>query len=115
MSIFDNLKNAGVEERTVEISGQKILVRGLKRSEKNQLHTEATSSKGKFDGVKWEALMLAACCLDPDTNEPIQPDYREWDLPAYICGPLVAAVIQVNGLDEDEAKALVKKSDSTPS
>jgi hypothetical protein len=115
LSIFENLKKTPAAERIVSLGSETVLVRGLKRSQKNELQNEATSSRGKLNGVKYEGLLLAACCLDPKTNDPIQPDYREWDLPQHLCGPLVSAIIEVNGLDDEEAKTLVKKSDTTES
>lgn len=112
--IFEKLKAAAQSERTVELEGETIVVKGLKRSERNRIQTEATSARGKLNGVLFEAMLLAACCYDK-AGEYIQPDYRDWDLQSHITGPLVAAVVEVNGLDDEEVKALVKKSDTTPS
>lgn len=117
-AIFDKLLETPPSERVVESAGGEVLVRGMKTSERLKLQTQSTSSRGKIDNAKFQSLLLSACCLDPETEDPIEPDWREWDkIDSGVAAPLVVAVAEVIGLDDDETKALIsaKKLDTTES
>lgn len=113
---FDALKNIPVAEKSVELAGQKLVVIGLTRSRKAEITADCTSRKtGRIDNALLESKYLACCVCDSTTREPIQPDFREWNLSSHVVAPLVAACVEVNGLDEEEATALLKKSESAQS
>ena len=117
-AIFDKLLATQPSERTVESAGGEVLVRGMKTSKRLELQTQATSSRDKIDNAKFQSLLLSACCLDPKTEDPIEPDWREWDkIDSGVAAPLVVAVAEVIGLDDDKTKTLIsaKKSDTTES
>lgn len=110
-TIFNKLKAQKPAEETIAVGGETVLVRGLKRSKRQELLLECMAPNGKADNERFEAELAAACCLDPKSQQPIQVDWREWDLESYIFEPLIKAVGRVNGLDNDN-EAAAKKSDT---
>ena len=110
--IFSELKKAKPAEETLTVAGQEILVRGIMRSKRYEAQLQATAPNGDIDNNRFESTLLALCCLDPKSEQPIQIDYREWDLAEHIIEPLVRVVQRVNGLAGDDS-ATVKKSDTT--
>ena len=110
--IFSELTKAKPAEETITLAGQTILARGLFRSKRHEAQLDATAPNGDIDNNRFESTLLALCCLDPKTEQPIQIDYREWDLAEHIIEPLVRVVQRVNGL-VDTSEADVKKSDTT--
>lgn len=113
MSLLEKLKAHKPKEKTVTVEGDDYLVVGLGRVRKNALLNDS-QLKGKLDGATLESNLLAACVCDPSTREPLMPLPGEWDIPSHIAAPLVAACIEVLGLDSDESKVLEKKSEETP-
>lgn len=108
MSLRDKLKAYKPRETTVEIDGDAFLVRGLGRIRKNEL-VDKCSAKGKLDNEKLESMLLAECVCDPATGELVMSDPADWDVPSHVSGPLVKAVLEVCGFDNDEARQLEKK------
>ncbi|MCA9130748.1 MAG: hypothetical protein KDB22_26865 [Planctomycetales bacterium] len=113
MGLFADLKAIPPAEKTVDLGGgRKVVVIGLSRTDKCDMVASCTSKKtGRCDNQLLESKYLARCVCDPETREPIQPDCREWNLASHVAAPLVSACVEVNGLDEEEAEALLKKSD----
>lgn len=108
MSLRDKLKSRKPKQVELDIDGDKVIVRGLGRVRKNQMFAEC-QVKGKLDSALLESKMLAECVIDPQTDEPVMPDVADWDLPADVVGPMIAACIDVNNLDVDEVAEYRKK------
>lgn len=114
MTLRDKLKARKPKEITLNLDGEKVIVRGIPRSLKNQIAARC-EVKGKLDNQKLEAELLAACVIDPETNAPAMPDLNDWDIPADVAGPLVAACIEVCGLDSSEYRDKLKNFEPTGS
>ena len=110
----DKIKSAKPRETIVVIDGDSFLVCGVGRIQKNEL-VARSQVKGALNNASLEANLLAACVLDPATFEPVMSDPADWDVPSHIAGPLVRACIEVCGFDDDEAKQIEKKSETTES
>lgn len=114
MSLKAKIKAAKPREKQVVIDGDTLTVKGLSRVAKNELVNKC-SKAGKIDNDRLESALLAACVYDPADDTLLIPDPSEWDVPSHIAGPLVKACIEVCGFDDEEAKALEKKSEATES
>ena len=114
MSLKAKIKSAKPREKQVVIDGDTLTVRGLSRVAKNELVNKCTKV-GKIDNDKLESLLLASCVYDPSDDTLLMPDPADWDVPSHVAGPLVKACIEVCGFDDEEAKALEKKSEPTES
>lgn len=108
MSLRDKLKQRKPAEQTVTLDGDEYLVRFPGRMAKNKAFAAATV-KALLKPELLEPQLLAICVLDPATEQPVMPDPADWDLPSDV-GPLIRAVIQVCGMDKDEAKDMGKGS-----
>jgi hypothetical protein len=109
MSLFDALKNAKVAEEVVTVGGNGYLVIGLMSDAREELFSLGRTKKGEPNGTLGKRF-LAACVCDPATREPIQPDFREWNIPSHLATPLNIAIRDVCGLDEEEAEEMAKNS-----
>lgn len=112
---WESIKARKPATATVEIDGQQYHLRGMTRSQKNEMVAECTE-KGKLNSDLLEARILAYCVCDCK-KEPVQVDFREWDnVPADFTGPLVTECGKLCGFDDSEVKRLSeKKSDSAAS
>lgn len=114
---WEQIKNRPVKTITLDADGVELTVRGMLRSQKNELVAHSTNKKGDVDHVALEGRFLAYCVCESGTSNPVQPDFRMWaDVPADFSSPLVKAVREVCGLDEDDlVRVAEKKSDTTGS
>lgn len=104
-SLKDRLLASKPRELTVSIDGDDFLVRGVSRTEKNQMVERCTSKAGKLDGAKFEAAFLAACVLDPSTGEQVMPDPADWNVPSHVSSTLLEAAMDVCGFSPSERAA----------
>ena len=114
MNLGEKLKQRKPKELIVELDGDKYLVRGIGRVEKNKLMS-ACAKKDKIDWDQVESTALARCVLDPKTEQPVLPNKEDWDIAADAAAPLVDAAIKVCGFDSSEVGRTVKNSDTTGS
>jgi len=113
MTLGEKLKQRKPREKIVTIDGDDFLVRFPGRAEKNKIFAKSQLN----DVLQTDLLeknLLASCVLDPATQQPVLPNAKDWDLPSDI-SQLVTAVIDVCGLDRNEAKAMGKDSSENPS
>jgi hypothetical protein len=115
MSLLAKLKEKQVRTETIEVDGDKFELRGLSKLERSKVFASARNSKsGKMDNDKLESLLLSACVFEPGGGA-VTSDWKEWSgLPSHITGPLVAGVMRVCGLDQQDLGD-PKDSDSTES
>lgn len=112
-TLGQRLKAMAPPEMRVQVQGETFLLRGLKRSERSTVYADSQDKNGKTDFAKLEGLVLAKCVLDAQTKETVLDDWKEWgDVPAAVTGPLIGALMKLNGFDnEDLGKA--KNLDTT--
>ena len=109
MNLGEKLKQRKPREKTVELDGDKFLVRFPGRSQKNQIFA-MSQVNDKLDTDLLECNLLAVCVLDPSTFEQVLPNAADWKSLASDVSQLVSAVIEVCGLDRSETKAMGKDS-----
>lgn len=106
------LKSLATPEERVVVQGIEFWIRGLKRSERSQLLTDGRKKNGELDSRKTEGMMLSACVFDTQ-GHPVLENWQDWDdVPAAVTGPLVNALMKLNGLDNEDLR---KNSDTTDS
>jgi hypothetical protein len=115
MSLRDKIKARKPKEILLQVDGDKYLVRGMSRVAKGELVRRCSNKSGGIDSDKLEAETLAACVLDPETQEQVMPDPNDWDVPADFSAPLVSAAISVCGFDSSEIKEKLKNLEATDS
>ena len=121
MTIWNRIKSKPVKTLVIEVDGEKLVIRGMKRSEKNAMIANSTNKRGDVDNVALEGRFLAFCVCECDDagncGEPVQPDFRQWDdVPSDFAGPCIKAVREVCGLDDDDlVRHTEKKSEATGS
>ena len=118
MSLRERLQAKGLPESTITVSGEKFLIVGLSRSSRSSLFASCKKADGKSDVNKLESMLLSKCVLDPESREQVfgVDECSQWDgLPASITGPLMAEIMKLNGLDDDDVGREVKNSDTTAS
>ncbi len=110
--LWNKLASQKPRRVAVEIDGETFEVRGMLRSEKNQMTADCTHG-GKLNNNELESRVLAYCVVDPGTDTPIQPIAAKWDeIPAEITGPLISRCIPLCGFDDSELVAdAAKKSE----
>jgi hypothetical protein len=98
------------------VGGERFLLKGLQRIARSQIFADAKSKSGELDTRKAEGLLLANCVRDPDTSEPVIPNWQEWDeIPAAVTGPLISQLMKLNGMDNEDLGKQEKNSEATDS
>lgn len=111
MSLSDKVLARKPRELTIEVAGEKFLIIGKSKREKAAMFAKSRKKDQSLDFVRLEDVMLSECVLDPENRQPIlQP--AEWEgINAEIAGPLIAACMQILGMDKQDLTP--KDSDST--
>jgi len=113
-NLRERLEKRSNPETVLTIDGERFLVVGLSRSERARQFAKCRDKSGKVNTERIEGEMLCLCVRDPDTREQVFTDWSAWDnLPAQITGPLMAEIMQINGMDKDDVGREVKNSDAT--
>lgn len=115
-SLRERLRTIEKPESTLTIRGEKFLVVGLTRTHRAEVFAACRKADGKADTAKMEGVLLSSCVRDPESREELfsPDDWRSWDdLPAAITGPLVAEILSLNGMDNDDIGREVKNSGTT--
>ena len=106
MSLKEKLKAKRCPEKIIEADGDQFLVIGLSRLQRSVVMAQVRGPDGRTtDPDKLEKLFLCECVRDPETRERVIEaiDINEWDdVPASIVARLVAAIADVNQLDEED-------------
>ena len=93
-------------QRRLTIDGDEYLVVGLTRVERADVMAQTRGDDGKIDSQELERLLLSRCVHDPENGQALlfaDVERASWDrVPAIIVAPLVAAVIELNGLDNQD-------------
>jgi hypothetical protein len=97
-SLSERLKAKQAKETTVTVDGDDYLIRSISRTDKANLIERCTNKKGVVDSSRFEAEYLAACVFDPESQQPVEPDWSGWNVPSYISDPLCEAVMVINGI-----------------
>lgn len=116
-SLRERLKAKTIASESVIVDGDSYQVRGLTKLARGKLFAKSRKKDGSVNTDMLEGLLLTACVCDPETQQPLfqESEIREWDsVPSHVTGPLVAAVMQVCGLDKQDLSD-PKDSDSTES
>lgn len=110
MGVRDAILGATVGEELVKGPCGTVLVRGLTVAGKDTLQLAVLS------GESWRPAVLRACCLDPDSKEPLfQPEDDIGQVPAAVTEPYVNAVVRLSAITSDEVEELEGNSERTPS
>lgn len=114
MSLSERLKIKSVKTITVTVDGDTYVVTGMSKLHRGRQFAKARKKDGSVDSGKLESLLLAECVAAEDGSKATA---EEWDFaPAHITSPLVAAVMEVCGLDkQDVGESDPKDSGSTES
>lgn len=116
MSLRDRLEKKKLPESIITVLDERFLVKGLKRSKRSEVFASCRKADGKMDNPKTEGVFMSLCVCDAETGEPVytEAEWQKWDeLPAGITGPLVAEIMRLNGMDDEDVGREVKNSDST--
>ena len=116
MSLRQRLQSAAPPETIITVLGERFSVRGLSRSRRSDVFAACRDADGKSDFKRLEGVMLSACVRDPSDGSEIysEDEWQQWDqLPAGITGPLVAEIMRLNGMDEDDVGREVKNFGTT--
>lgn len=113
-SLRERLEARGLEESTLTIRGERFRVVELDKGDRLDLLAACRDGKGLIDNRKLENVFLSACVKDPDSGETVygQDESHLWDhRGAGFTGPLMAEIMRLNGLDNDDVGREVKKSE----
>lgn len=92
------------QQRTqaVCIDGETFVVKSLSHLDRAKCFTDGRDKKGDMMPGRSEANFLSACVCDPETQSTVM-DWKEWTgVPAYITGPLISVIRELNGLDLED-------------
>lgn len=118
MSLRERLAAKPLPETIITVAGERLVVKGLTRSKRSEIFASCRKADGKMDTRKIEGAMMSACVCDPDSGEKVfaESEWEQWDnVSAAITGPLVAEIMKLNGMDDDDVGREVKNSDTTAS
>lgn len=120
MSLRERLKAKRAADVEITVGGERFLVLGKSRSERDAVYSairaKASKAGGKLDSYEVEGRLLSAMVRDAETGESIFGDdeWKEWDsVPATITGALMAEVMRANGFDGEDVGREVKNSEAT--
>lgn len=100
MSLVERLRKKTVRVETVTVDGDKYVVTGKSKRDRSALMARCRKKDGTLNGDKLEGLMLECCVADEEGSTATAAD---WDLaPSHVTGPLIKAIMNVNGLDDDD-------------
>lgn len=118
MSLRERLEAKPLQESFLTVRGEKFLVGELDGATRARLLADCRSKSGKLDSQKLEGVLLSACVKDPDDGLNLYSvdEWEKWDkLGSGFRGPLMAEVMRLNGLDDDDVGRELKNSDTTTS
>ncbi len=111
MSLRDKVLARKPRELPLEVAGEKFLIVGKSKRDKAAMFAKSRKKDQSLDFTRLEDVMLSECVLDPDTRAKVL-EPAEWaGVDAEIAGPLVAACMQILGMDKQDLTP--KDSDST--
>ena len=113
MNLSERLRSKKPKVERVLVDGDIYLVSSKSKLERGRLFARSKKKDGSINSDMLESLMLEACVTTEDgTNAPVQ----DWDMaPSYVTGPLINAIMSVNGMDKDDLGRDPKDLDSTES
>ena len=110
MGLRDEILAMRSNERIVDTPAGAVLVRGITLALKDAVQRAAV------DGKPWRGLMVAHCCLDPDTRLRLFRDEdiaALHDLPAHMeC--VIDAALELSAFADAEIEELEGNSERTP-
>lgn len=116
-NLRERLEKRALEESVVTIRGERFRVVELPKSQRAEVLARNRTKEGKFKpGL--DAEFLSLCVSEPGTNEPVYPveESAKWDtLGSGFTGPLMAEVMKLNGMDDDDVGRERKNSEATES
>lgn len=116
-SLRERLEKRGREESILTIRGERFKVVELPKGQRAEVIARNRDSKGKLK-TSLDAEFLSLCVCDPDDGCPVYTigESAMWDaLGSGFTGPLMAEVMRLNGLDDDDVGREVKKSETAES
>lgn len=116
-SLRERLEQRGQEKSVLTIRGERFKVIELPKGQRAEVIARNRNSKGGIMPTL-DAEMLSLCVLDPETDAPIYPveESASWEqVGSGFTGPLMAEVMRLNGLDNDDVGREVKKSETAES
>lgn len=111
MSLKEKLLAAKPRTVRVTVDDMEFVVQSIGRVAKSELVLRCTGSDGKLNNARFEGEILAACVLDPETMQPVLSS-DQWDVPAYVSGPLVEAACDVCGFSAREKLSVKTEAQS---
>lgn len=117
-SLRERLEAKPLQQSIITIQGERFSVVEIDRAERARKFADCTTPKGDRDFVKLEGVMLSRCVSDPEADESVysEDEWKKWDtLGSSFTGPLMAEVMRLNGMDNQDVGREVKNSDTTTS
>lgn len=105
-----------MQQAIITIHVERFAVVEIDRAERSRKFAECTSKSGDRDFAKLEGVLMSRCVRDPDTGDEVysEDDWRKWDaLGSGTTGPLMAEVMRLNGMDNQDIGREVKNFDTT--
>ena len=116
-SLRDRLESRGLEVSIVTIRGERFEVREVAKSTRADILARNRGKDGRFK-PSLDGELLSECVFDPDSGQPLYSvgECHKWDgLGSGFTGPLMAEVMRLNGLDDDDVGRERKNSSTTGS
>lgn len=111
-SLRERLEKRGREETILTIRDERFLVVELPKGQRAEVLARNRDGKGRLKpGL--DAEFLSLCVHDPESGQPLYTveESAGWDkLGSGFTGPLIAEVMRLNGLDDEDVGRQKKKS-----
>lgn len=116
-SLRDRLEARSPEESLLTIRGERFKITELPKGKRAEVIARHRDKDGKISPTL-DGEMLSSCVFDPESGCAIYSvdESAKWDaLGSGFTGPLMAEVMKLNGLDNDDVGREVKKSETVES
>ena len=117
-SLRERLEAKPLQQIVVTVRGERFTVVEIDRAERSRISAACVDKHGKRDFEMLEGMLLSRCVRDPDTDTEVYSveEWSKWNaLGSGTTGPLMAEVMKLNGLDNEDVGREVKNSDTTTS
>ncbi len=101
----------GLKQKIITVRGRKLLVQEMTGAERDKVSRESLDAKDEFDEEKFSNNLMACCVRDPKTKKRV---FTPTDVAAlrklswHVSQPIKNAVVDINGLGDEELKKAEK-------